>query len=77
MVPVAANAGNLPMTPNRLAFRLETRWTPARDGVPPSYELTLANTGNMPVTGFRLAVCGPARIDPGATNEGGRLVERL
>jgi hexosaminidase len=77
MVPVAANAGNLPMTSNRLACRLETRWTPARDGVPPSYELTLANTGNMPVTGFRLAVCGPARIDPGATIEGGRLVERL
>jgi hexosaminidase len=60
-----------------IAFRLATRWIPARDGEALAYELTLANAGDAAVTGFRLCVSGPARIDPAATMEGGTLVERL
>ena len=60
-----------------IAFRLATRWIPARDGEALAYELTLANAGDRAVTGFRLCVSGPARIDPAATIEGGTLVERL
>jgi hexosaminidase len=60
-----------------IAFRLETRWIPARDGEPLAYELKLTNSGDAPVAGFRLCVSGPARLDPAATLEGGTLVGRL
>src|SRR5665213_1874333 len=65
------------MTSSRIAFRLETRWTPVRDGEPLAYELKLTNTGSEPVSGFRLCVSGPARIDPAATIEGATLTARL
>ena len=58
-------------------FRLETRWTPPRDGEPLVYELRLTNEGSEPVTDFSLCVSGPARIDPAATIAGATLVSRL
>jgi len=61
----------------RIAFRLETRWTPAIDNEPLSYRLMLTNLSGAPVEGFRLCVSGPARIDPAATIEGGDLAVRL
>ncbi|MDR3471182.1 MAG: beta-N-acetylhexosaminidase [Devosia sp.] len=60
-----------------IPYRLETRWTPARDGQPLVYELKLANTGSVPASGFTLCVSGPARLDPAATIEGASLVGRL
>ena len=59
------------------SLRLETRWTPARDGVPSAYELQLSNRGSVPVSQFRLCVSGPGRIDGRATVEGGRFVGGL
>jgi len=60
-----------------LPLRLETRWTPSRDGKPPLYELRLTNTGHADLAHFVLGISGPARIDPAATIEGGSLVARL
>ncbi|HVX81084.1 MAG TPA: beta-N-acetylhexosaminidase, partial [Devosiaceae bacterium] len=60
-----------------LPLRLETRWTPASQGEPPLYELRLTNGGRDTLTGFTLGISGPARIDPAAAIEGGRLVARL
>jgi hexosaminidase len=60
-----------------MSLRLETRWTPARDGEPLLYELKLTNTGRDALDGFTLGISGPARIDPAATIEGGTLVARL
>ena len=61
----------------RFAFRLETRWTPPRDGEPLVYEIKLTNEGSEPVSGFTLNVSGPARIDPAATIAGATLTRRL
>jgi len=61
----------------RIAFRLETRWTPPRDGEPLAYEFKLTNSGADPVSDFKLCVSGPARIDPAAQIEGGRLTSRI
>lgn len=59
------------------ALRLETEWTPAADGRPLAYRITLGNRSETPLAGFRLAINGPARIDPKAVVEGGTLVARL
>ena len=61
----------------RIAFRLETRWTPASSDEPLSYRLMLTNLLDAPVEGFRLCVSGPARIEPEAIIEGGDLLVRL
>lgn len=60
-----------------IAFRLETRWTPAREGEPPSYTLRLDNLGNQPVADFVLCISGPGRLDPAALLDGGKLGRRL
>jgi hexosaminidase len=59
------------------SFRLETRWTPARDGRPLVYQLELTNEGSEPVADFALCISGPARLDPAATITGASLVKRL
>lgn len=61
----------------RRSFRLETEWTPAAAGRPLAYLLKLTNRSDTAVSGFRLAVSGPARIDPAARIEGGTLTARL
>lgn len=61
----------------RMPFTLQTNWVPATDGQALAYTLTLTNHSGKPVENFRLFVSGPARIDPAATIEGGRLVKRL
>jgi hexosaminidase len=58
-------------------YRLETRWTPARDGAPPAYQLRLDNRSDTPLRNFRLCVSGPSRIDPGARVEGATLAKRI
>jgi hexosaminidase len=58
-------------------LRLETRWTPASDGVAPAYELKLTNNGPAPISNFRLCVSGPGWIDGAAAIEGGRFVSGL
>ena len=60
-----------------LGFRLETTWAPASAGEPLTYCLKLTNNSGKPVSAFTLCVSGPARIDPAATIEGARLIERL
>ncbi len=58
-------------------FRLETFWVPAATGEAPVYSIALTNDGDQPISDFTLCVSGPARIDPAATVEGGRLLVRL
>ncbi|KFL28270.1 beta-N-acetylhexosaminidase [Devosia sp. 17-2-E-8] len=59
------------------SFSLVTTWTPAKDGEPLGYGIELTNTGSEPVSGFQLGFSGPARIDPHATLENGKLLRRL
>ncbi len=59
------------------AFSLVTTWSPATDSEPLGYGLELTNTGDAPVANFQLGFSGPARIDPHATLENGRLLKRL
>jgi hypothetical protein len=59
------------------SFSLVTTWTPAIDSEPLGYGLELTNTGDEPVSGFQLGFSGPARIDPHATLENGKLLRRL
>ena len=60
-----------------LALRLESFWTPAKDGQPLAYELRLTNGSRDTLQDFRLCISGPDRIDPAATIEGGSLAVRL
>ncbi len=59
------------------SFSFVTTWTPATDTDPLGYGLELTNTGDEAVTGFQLAFSGPSRLEPGATVENGKLVQRL
>ena len=59
------------------SFSLVTTWTPATDSEPLGYGIELTNTGDTPVRDFTLGFSGPARIDPQATLENGRLLKRL
>ena len=59
------------------SFSLVTTWTPATDGEPLGYGIELTNTGDAAVRDFTLGFSGPARIDPQATLENGRLLKRL
>ena len=59
------------------SFSLVTTWTPATADEPLGYGLELTNTGKEPVSGFRLGFSGPARVDPQATLENGKLLRRL
>lgn len=56
---------------------LSTRWKPATAKQPLAYEIKLSNDGNKPLSRFTLGFSGPARIDPTAEIDGGRLVSRL
>lgn len=58
-------------------FLLETSWTPATKDQPLAYTLKLTNSGKEAVSDFSLCVSGPARLDPAATVENGKLVKRL
>ncbi|MEZ2330247.1 beta-N-acetylhexosaminidase [Mesorhizobium sp. RCC_202] len=58
-------------------LRLESFWTPAKDGQPLAYELRLTNGSRHSLQDFRLCISGPDRIDPAATIEGGTLAVRL
>ena len=60
-----------------IAFALATTWSPATDTEPLGYGLELTNTGDEPVGNFQLGFSGPARIDPTATLENGKLLKRL
>ncbi|MHA6730814.1 beta-N-acetylhexosaminidase [Devosia sp. A369] len=60
-----------------VSFSLVTTWTPATDGSPLGYGIELTNTGTSPVSDFTLGFSGPARIDPHATLENGKLLKRL
>ncbi|HWA20446.1 MAG TPA: beta-N-acetylhexosaminidase [Devosia sp.] len=60
-----------------MALSLSTRWTPATEKHPLTYEITLRNNGTDDLADFSLGISGPARIDPAAEIEGGRLVSRL
>lgn len=60
-----------------IAFSLATTWTPAADGEPLGYGIELTNDGDQPVSNFQLGFSGPARIDPTATLENGKLLKRL
>ena len=59
------------------SFSFVTTWTPASDTEPLGYGLELTNTGDEPVSNFQLGFSGPARIDPHATLENGKLLRRL
>jgi len=59
------------------SFSLVTTWTPATADEPLGYGLELTNTGKEPVSGFQLGFSGPARVDPQATLENGKLLRRL
>jgi hexosaminidase len=59
------------------SFSLVTTWTPAKDGEPLGYGIELTNTGDTAVRDFTLGFSGPARIDPHATLENGKLLKRL
>lgn len=59
------------------SFSLVTTWTPATNGEPLGYGIELTNTGDTAVSDFTLGFSGPARIDPHATLENGRLLKRL
>lgn len=59
------------------SFALVTTWSPATATEPLGYGLELTNTGDAPVANFQLGFSGPARIDPHATLENGKLLVRL
>ncbi|UYN99187.1 MAG: beta-N-acetylhexosaminidase [Devosia sp.] len=59
------------------SFSLVTTWSPATDSEPLGYGLELTNTGDQPVASFQLGFSGPARIDPHATLDNGKLLKRL
>jgi len=58
-------------------FSLVTTWTPASESEPLGYSLELTNIGDVPVSWFQLGFSGPARVDPTATLENGKLLKRL
>ena len=58
-------------------YLLETLWVSVGTADKSVYALTLTNNSDGPLKGFRLGVSGPARIDPAAEIEGGRLLIRL
>jgi len=58
-------------------FSLVTTWSPATATEPLGYGLELTNNGDAPVANFQLGFSGPARIDPQATLENGKLLKRL
>ncbi|HEY8576141.1 MAG TPA: beta-N-acetylhexosaminidase [Devosia sp.] len=60
-----------------ISFSLVTTWTPATDSEPLGYGIELTNTGDEAVSDFQLGFSGPARIDPHATLENGKLLKRL
>lgn len=60
-----------------ISFSLVTTWTPATNGEPLGYGIELTNTGDTAVKDFQLGFSGPARIDPHATLENGKLLKRL
>ena len=60
-----------------IAFSLVTTWSPATATEPLGYGIELTNTGDEPVRDFQLAFSGPARIDPHATLDNGKLLKRL
>ncbi|UJW84803.1 beta-N-acetylhexosaminidase [Devosia sp. SL43] len=60
-----------------ISFSLVTTWSPAADGEPLGYGIELTNTGDVAVSDFELGFSGPARIDPHATLENGKLLKRL
>lgn len=60
-----------------ISFSLVTTWTPATDDSPLGYGIELTNTGDVEVSNFQLGFSGPARIDPHATLENGKLLKRL
>lgn len=62
---------------SKMKYQLETFWVPAGQDENPVYTLTLTNNTDQSLEGFKLCVSGPARIDPEATIEGGRLLKRL
>lgn len=59
------------------SFSLVTTWSPATGTEPLGYGIELTNTGDEPVSNFQLGFSGPARIDPHATLENGKLLRRL
>jgi hexosaminidase len=59
------------------ALSLVTTWTPAKDDEPLGYGIELTNDGDVPLSNFTLGFSGPARIDPQATLENGKLLKRL
>lgn len=61
----------------KIKYQLETFWVPVGQDENPVYTLTLTNNTDQPLADFKLCVSGPARIDPEATVEGGRLLKRL
>ncbi|MVT00037.1 beta-N-acetylhexosaminidase [Devosia marina] len=60
-----------------MSFSLVTTWTPATDSEPLGYGIELTNNGDTPISNFQLGFSGPARIDPYATLENGKLLKRL
>ncbi|QIG50654.1 beta-N-acetylhexosaminidase [Nordella sp. HKS 07] len=58
-------------------FRLDTQWTAATASERAVYALILTNLSSAPVKDFLLCFSGPARIDPAAEIENGRLHVRL
>jgi hexosaminidase len=59
------------------SFSLVTTWSPATATEPLGYGIELTNKGDTPVANFQLGFSGPARIDPHATLENGKLLVRL
>lgn len=59
------------------ALSLVTTWAPAKDDEPLGYGIELTNDGDVPLSNFTLGFSGPARIDPQATLENGKLLKRL
>ena len=60
-----------------IALSLVTTWNPPTDGQELAYGLELTNDGDTAITDFTLGFSGPARIDPTATLENGKLLKRL
>ncbi|KKB77774.1 beta-N-acetylhexosaminidase [Devosia soli] len=58
-------------------FSLVTTWTPASDTEPLGYGIELTNIGDEAASNFELGFSGPARVDPHATLENGKLLKRL
>ncbi|AVF03200.1 beta-N-acetylhexosaminidase [Devosia sp. I507] len=60
-----------------MSFSLVTTWSPATATEPLGYGIELTNNGDTPIANFQLGFSGPARIDPQATLENGKLLKRL